>query len=82
MTTLTSNYNYMDLLKQHNYVPQTIESSTDFLSELTDLVTRTLGSVKVASSGYDFMSLVKDKTDYAGATLIASNDNEALLQRA
>jgi len=82
MTTLISNYSYMDLLKEYNYVPATIENSAGFIATVRGLIEGFSISIQAATTNYDFMSLVKDKTNYASVTLFASNDNEAILRRA
>ena len=82
MTTLTSNYNYMDFLKQYNYVPETIENSNSLIATVIGLFEDFLCNIQAETTNSDFMSLIKEKTNNAGGILLASNDNEAFLQRA
>ena len=57
MTTLTANYNFMDLLKDYNYVPKIDRSSNSIVGD----VKRVYERVTETTSDYSFMDLLKDK---------------------
>ena len=55
MTTQTSNYNFMDLLKDHNYVPQVDDSKYGLFRDVTDAFESVSAKFDEATTDYSFM---------------------------
>ncbi|MBT6032521.1 MAG: hypothetical protein HOH19_08090 [Kordiimonadaceae bacterium] len=60
MTTVFNTYSFMDLLKDYNYVPETVQSENNLLSKAITLIAQITGIVKSKTEDYDFMDLLGD----------------------
>ncbi|NOZ43110.1 MAG: hypothetical protein GXP02_08120 [Alphaproteobacteria bacterium] len=71
MTNFVSAYNFMDLLKDKGFVPQTDVNSFSFGAILNRLAGRLSSGIELSTRHYDFMDLLHDK----GFIPEPSNDN-------
>ena len=71
MTTLTTPYSFMDLLKEYNYVPEANHGSSSVLDD----VKNAYESISETTSSYSFMDLLKDKGQVPE---VVANDNSIL----
>jgi Fe2+ or Zn2+ uptake regulation protein len=71
MTTLTTPYSFMDLLKEYNYVPEANHGSSSVLDD----VKNAYESISESTSSYSFMDLLKDKGQVPE---VVANDNSIL----
>ena len=60
MTTVLNKTSFMDLLKDYNYVPETVQSENNFLSKAKTFIALVTGIVKSRTEDYDFMDLLGD----------------------
>lgn len=60
MTTVINTASFMDLLKDYNYVPETVQSENNFLAKATTFIALVTGIVKSKTEDYDFMDLLGD----------------------
>ncbi len=85
MTNILNTYNFMDLLKDNNYVPETDNGSNKLMQDIESLFDQISNIVTSKVTDYDFMDLLNDK-GYVPAVEswipVASNDNSVLLQAA
>jgi len=75
MTTLTTTYSFMDLLKDYNYVPETDHSENFFLLTIKSAYNRLADLVR--TNDYNFMDLLKDN-DYVPE--IAEDNTSIILE--
>jgi len=61
MTNVLNTYNFMDLLKEYNYVPETDRSEIRFPENIAALVEYFTDLVRSKTEDYDFMDLLGDK---------------------
>lgn len=73
MNTQTMTYSFMDLLKDHNYVPKTDHGSNDFISSFKDFFERTNG----VAADYNFMDLLND---HGQVPVIVEKENSIMLE--
>ncbi len=81
MTTFTR-YNFMDLLKDHNYVPSMDENTYDIFQDVSNLFEKIKASLMVKSDDYNFMHLLKDNGYGFTPIHVPANDNVARLSNA
>jgi len=72
MTNLVSTYNFMDLLKDKGFAPQTDAHSIDVAAIFNGLVGKLSSKIELPAEHYDFMDLMYDK----GFVPEPSNDND------
>lgn len=76
MTTLNS-YNFMDLLKDHNYVPRVTKSESSLINDVTSRLETVTNVFSVSNDDYSFMDLVKDRSYSFSPIQVPANDNIA-----
>lgn len=75
-------YNFIDFLKDHNYVPPMQESTYDVFEEASNLFEKIKTSVTIKSDDYSFMHLLKDNGYGFTPIQVPANDNVARLSEA
>ncbi len=72
MTNFVSTYNFMDLLKDKGFAPQTDVTTSDLRSIFNGWVGDMSSKIELPTEHYDFMDLMHDK----GFVPVPSNDND------
>ncbi|MBL4801035.1 MAG: hypothetical protein JKY45_04020 [Emcibacter sp.] len=72
MTKFVSGYNFMDLLKDKGFAPQTDANTNNVVSIFNGLVAKLSSKIELSAGHYDFMDLMRDN----GFIPEPSNDNE------
>ena len=83
MTNIFKAYNFRDLLKEYNYVPETDLLETTYTQDINELIDTVSAFVKENTEDYDFMDLLGDK-GYQSVndnwTKTHSNDNASTIE--
>jgi len=83
MTNIFKAYNFIDLLKEYNYVPETDLHETTYSQDINEIIDTVSGFVKENTEDYDFMDLLDDK-GYQSVndnwTKTHSNDHAATIE--
>lgn len=87
MTAFLKNYDFMDLLKNYNYVPEADHDEPSIWDDFEKKFDRLVEVISINTSEYDFLDLLKDKgyselvQDHVRCVSSdASNDNEIFIQ--
>jgi len=80
MTTLTTTYSFMDLLKDKGHVPSLEETS--IMLEIENGFNTIAQFMEDNTVDYDFLDLLRDKAYNLSTVPVAVNDNERLLLQA
>ena len=83
MTNYFSSYSFMDLLKDHNYVPTNVVEEISIVDEIESSLNNIVDFFDANTVDYDFMDLLSDK-GYVPANngaFYASNDNDIILTK-
>lgn len=73
--TNTRSYTFLDLLKDHNYVPKLNESNFILLDNLLDAFNKLTSVFEKNTVEYDFMDLLKDNGYGLEPIFVPANDN-------
>lgn len=73
MTTFTTNYSFMDLLKDKSYISETDQVNSQIMQDIEGAFDAFTDLVKI-SEDYDFMNLLKDHG------YVPANDNYTIEQ--
>ena len=79
MTTFTTTYSFMDLLKDNNYVPETDTNEKTFLEDIEDSILALGSYIKISAEDYSYMDLLADHGQVPANDNVlwnASNDND------
>lgn len=82
MTTIFETYNFMDLLKDKKYVPETDVIETTYAQEINEMIDSVSAFVRGRTEDYDFMDLLGDK-GYRSVNdnwVKAHNDNQPTIE--
>lgn len=72
MTNFVSGYNFMDLLKDNGFAPQTDVNSNELVSIFNGFLGKLSSKIELPKEQHDFMDLMHDK----GFVPTPSNDND------